>query len=419
MAAKGVQPDGQLQGKLSRDQVLEILEEREQSAQHQLARRSDAGPEVLYYLASKGAAAIRRAVAGNIGTPAHANRLLADDADADVRAELARKIGRLMPDLAKEESETLRALTIETLEKLASDQLPRVRAILAEEIKSLDCVPKKVIWRLAFDLEMIVCAPILEYSPLLSDADLMEVIATAKANEALAAIARRKFLSPNVADAIVTSLDVPAVAALLANPDAQVREEALNNIIEQAEKIRSWHQPLVMRADLSQRAMRRIASFVGAALIEMLGRHHNLDPDTRDHLNSQLRQRIETGDDGQKFEEEHAASVVETARRAGKLDDGFLDAAAQAGKREVVILALSALARVPQDTVRKILQFRSAKPVTALVWHAKLSMRVAFRIQRSVMKLPADELLPAREGVRFPLSDDEMRWHLGYFDVPV
>jgi uncharacterized protein (DUF2336 family) len=417
MTARGAKSDAP--EKLSRDQVLEILEEREKSAHHELAARTDAGPDVLLYLATKGAAVIRRAVAANMGTPAQANRLLADDEDDEVRVELARKIGRLMPDLNKEESEKLRTLTIETLEKLANDQLPRVRAILAEEIKSLDCVPKKIIRRLAVDLEMIVAAPILEYSPLLSDADLMEVIATAKAGEALTAIAKRKFLSANVADAIVTSLDVPAVAALLANPDAKVRAEALDDIIARAEKIRAWHQPLVMRADLSQRAIRRIASFVGAALIEMLGQHHKIDAETRDHLNHQLRHRIETNDDAHRNEEEHAASEVEIARRKGKLDDGFVDAAAEAGKREVVTLALATLANVQQDTVRKILQFKSAKPITALVWKAKLSMRVAFRIQRFVMKLPASELLPARDGVRFPLSDDEMRWHLSYFDVPV
>ena len=417
MTARGAKSDAP--EKLSRDQVLEILEEREKSAHHELAARTDAGPDVLLYLATKGAAVIRRAVAANMGTPAQANRLLADDEDDEVRVELARKIGRLMPDLDKEESEKLRALTIETLEKLANDQLPRVRAILAEEIKSLDCVPKKIIRRLAVDLEMIVAAPILEYSPLLSDADLMEVIATAKASAALTAIAKRKFLSANVADAIVTSLDVPAVAALLANPDAKVRADALDDIIARAEKIRAWHQPLVLRADLSQRAIRRIASFVGAALIEMLGQHHKIDAETRNHLNHQLRHRIEAGDDAQRNEEEHAVSEVETARRKGELDDGFVDAAAEAGKREVVMLALAALASVQPETVRKILQFKSAKPITALVWKAKLSMRVAFRIQRFVMKLPASELLPARDGVRFPLSDDEMRWHLSYFDVPV
>jgi hypothetical protein len=57
--------------------------------------------------------------------------------------------------------------------------------------------------------------------------------------------------------------------------------------------------------------------------------------------------------------------------------------------------------------------------VVALVWHAHLTMRVAFKIQTYVMKLPAHELLPARGGTNFPLSKEEMRWHLSYFDVHV
>ena len=419
MAAKErVLPDTGLPHRLSRDDILQILEERTQSAQNELAGRTDAGPDVLYYLASKGAAAIRRAVAANIGTPARANRLLADDTDDDVRVELARKIGRLMPDLAREENEKLRELTIETLEKLASDQLPRVRAILAEEIKLLDCVPARVVKRLARDAELMVAAPILEYSPLLSDGDLMEIIATAKAKEALSAIARRRFLSPNVSDAIATSLDIPAIAALLANSDAKIREEALSQIIEQAEKVRAWHRPLAVRADLSQRAIRRIATFVGAALIEKLSQRHNLDEETRQHLNRQLRQRIESGDEAASSED-NARGIVAAAHSSGRLDDTFVENVAENGRRDVIVVALATLARVPEETVKRMLQFGSAKPLTSLVWRAGLPMRVAFKIQRFIMKLPTDQLLPARDGVRFPLTDDEMRWHLGYFDVPV
>lgn len=34
------------------------------------------------------------------------------------------------------------------------------------------------------------------------------------------------------------------------------------------------------------------------------------------------------------------------------------------------------------------------------------------------MKLAGRELLPARGGISFPLSKEEMRWHLSYFDIP-
>ena len=113
------------------------------------------------------------------------------------------------------------------------------------------------------------------------------------------------------------------------------------------------------------------------------------------------------------------AELVAATKQAGKLDGTFLEQAAQSGNRELTVLALAELAGVPAATVKRILSARNAKPVVALVWHAHLSMRVAFRIQTAIMKLPAHDLLPARGGTNFPLSKEEMRWHLAYFDIHV
>ena len=264
--------------------ALKILEDRARGQDDHAIRNDDLGAAMFEYLAGHGAAATRKAVAANPAAPAAVNRLLADDGVEEVRAELAVKIARLMPGLEGRESEETVALTIATLEHLARDTAVRVRSILAEEIKHMDCIPHDVALRLAHDLEEIVSAPILEYSPLLSDADLMEVIACGKVQKAFAAIARRTNLSEKVSDALVQSLDVPAVAALLVNQDAKIRKATMDRIIEQAEEFESWHQPLVMRADLSARAIRRIANFVGAALIELLAKREDLSEETQTHL---------------------------------------------------------------------------------------------------------------------------------------
>jgi hypothetical protein len=44
-------------------------------------------------------------------------------------------------------------------------------------------------------------------------------------------------------------------------------------------------------------------------------------------------------------------------------------------------------------------------------------MRVAFKIQTFLLKMPSHEVLPARGGIGFPLSREEMRWHLSYFNI--
>ncbi len=139
----------------------------------------------------------------------------------------------------------------------------------------------------------MVAAPILEYSPLLSDADLMEIIACGQVQEVLTAIASRKPVSEQVSDRLVQSLDVPAVAALLVNPDAKIRKDTMDRIIEQAEEIDAWHLPLALRADLSARAIRRISGFVGASSWNGWRRAMIFSDATRIHLNRELRARLE------------------------------------------------------------------------------------------------------------------------------
>ncbi len=409
---------GRLPEVLSRADIFGILNGPDAEARAELAARRDAAPEVLYFLASEGEAGARKAAAANPSTPAHANRRLAEDSDEQVRAELARKVGRILPALSKQASERAQALTLETLECLARDQLPRVRQILAEEIKSLDCVPKDVVKQLARDVEK-VAAPVLEFSPLLSDADLIDIVTTAHANHALKAIARRHPLSEDVSEAVAAALDVPAVAALLENADARIRTQTLEKIVDNAENVVDWHRPLAFRNDLSQRAIRRIAGFVGAALVEILATRNNLDDDTRRHIARALQAKLVQAEENDKVAVASQKAVADVRRRykSGKLDDDFVERAAEAGKRDVVALSLALLANIPEETARRIIGAQSAKPATALVWHAGLSMRTAFKIQSFVLRLPARELMPARDGIGFPMGENEMRWHLSYFGV--
>ena len=410
---------GALPERLEPKAVVRLLEEQDHKAHEALAAREDAPPEALFFIATDGGASARRIVAANPQTPAHANRLLADDKNDEVRAELARKIGRLIPNLPDDASEKVRSLTIETLERLARDQLPRVRAILAEEIKMLDCVPKHVIKALARDVES-VSAPILEYSPLLSDADLSEIISTAQASYVLVAIAKRRPVTANISAAIAEALCVPAISALLANSSSEIRQQTLDKIIENGSHIKEWHLPLVLRSELSQRAIRRLAGFVGAALLDRLAARHGLDEETRELLAKRMREQVEHGSmEASADPTSMAAEEVRRLFKSGNLTDSTIEGAAEAGRREFIAAGLSKMANVPVDTVRRILDARTAKPITALVWRAGLSMRTAFKIQTFVMRLPAGELLPARRGIDFPLSEEEMRWHLDYFAVPV
>jgi uncharacterized protein (DUF2336 family) len=405
--------------KLSYEEARSALESHAHKARHFLAGQPEVEPEILYYLATDQSVEVRRCVAANPSTPQKANHILVRDGDDEVRCELAKKIGRLVPGLGPNEAHRVRELAIEVMERLANDALPRVRAILAEEIKSARNIPAHIVRRLALDMELIVSAPVLEYSPLLSDDDLIEIIAGARVEGKLAAIARRAAVGASVSDAIVATLDVSAVAALLANPNAQIREDTLDRVIESAAEIEAWHLPVVLRADLSVRAVRRIAGFVASSLIGQLQQRSGLDEETATLLGKRVRERIdvESLSEDTTVAEERAAAAVQEAMNEKRLDDEFVLSAIDNGDRRLVACALSALARTPKPIVDRILLSQSGKAITAFVWRAGLSMRVAVKIQTSLAHLSSAKVVLAREGVHFPLSTEEMAWHLNYFGV--
>jgi len=384
-----------------------------------LAGEAGVEPEILYYLANDESVSIRRRVAANPSTPQQANKILCTDTDEDVRCELARKIGRLVPGLDDGETSRVRDLAIEVMERLARDSLPRVRAILSEEIKSSSKVPAYIVKQLASDLELIVSAPVLEYSPLLSDEDLIEIVAGANVEGRLSAIAKRSTVSERVSDAVIASFDVSAIAALLANPNAQIREEALDRIVENAEEIEAWHQPVVLRADLSLRAVRRIAGFVSSSLLRLLAERGGLDEATASFLSKRVRERLETEGVAHdtKSADEDAAKLVADAAKAGQINDDFIITAVDDGNRRVVSHALAKLSELPRNVVERILVSQSGKAITALVWRAKLAMRVSVKIQNGLARMPSSKQVLARDGVHFPMTQDEMLWHLSYFQT--
>lgn len=152
--------------RMSYEDARAALETHAHNARRYLAGRPDVEPEILYYLANDESVAVRRLVAANPATPQRANKILASDVDDEVRCELAQKVGRQLAEHSSEMTVRGHALAIEVIELLAHDTVARVRAILAEQIKSSPNVPVHVVQVLAHDPELIVRAPILECSPL-------------------------------------------------------------------------------------------------------------------------------------------------------------------------------------------------------------------------------------------------------------
>lgn len=153
--------------RMSYEDARAALESHAHNARRYLAGRPDVEPEILYYLANDESVAVRRLVASNPSTPQQANKVLAGDADVEVRSELAQKVGRQLAEQGPAMTARAHALAVEVAERLAHDAVPRVRAILAEQLKASPHAPGHVVQTLAHDGELIVRAPVLACSPLL------------------------------------------------------------------------------------------------------------------------------------------------------------------------------------------------------------------------------------------------------------
>ena len=407
-------PEAGLPATLTKEQEQHILQSGTHGQRKALAGRHDARPEVLYYLAEDASVEVRKAIAQNPSTPIQAAEKLISDDDEGVREELARKIGRLVPGLAPGEQTALREKAIKVLEALAEDQIPKVRSIIAEEIKTSDQVPKDLIDRLARDVEAIVCGPILQYSPLLNDDDLREIIAAGISAGALKAIAGRANISVDVSADIAATLDVPAIASLLANTNAQIREDTLDQIIDHAKTVEELHAPLALRPQLSIRAMKRIAGFVASALVHAMMDQAALPEAQAEDLLERVRERLSAERVGDDEEAALAARALDYFQK-GMLDDKFIREQVEANRRELLLQCLAVMADLPVGTVRQIIHSKSGRAVTALAWKAGLTMRTAYELQTKYALVPTAQLLSAKDGENYPIDDNELDWHLSYF----
>ena len=414
---------------LSYEEAKELARHKDPAVRRILAARPDLRPEILYYLAEDPHPDVRRQIAANQATPIQADLRLAADIDPSVRGDLAAKIARLAPGLSADEQDRLRNMTYEALSLLARDQITRVRQILAEALKDVANAPPDLIRALAHDSEVEVSSPVLQFSPVLTDEDLLEIIHSSPMSGKLSAISKRQIVPANVADAIARTDDIDAIAVLLANPSAQIREETLDMLLERAPDHEDWHGPMVRRPQLSARAATRLARFVAESLLLVLQERPDLDPETKAAVAAVVRRRVEeVGSDMADFHRGAKVVVPQTevgegpmdvaARlfKAGQLEEQAVMSAIASGDEDFVAAALATRANLPYALAQKIISTRSAKGMTALVWRGRLSMAVAVLAQIRMGKIaPSDVIRPKAGSQAFPLTAEEMNWQIEFF----
>lgn len=385
------------------------------SVRRTLAGREDSRPEILYFLALDHEVEVRRAVAANPSAPVQARRLLARDSDEGVRRALAAKLARLLPDLAPEQRGRLYRHAVEVLTTLAGDQAVGVREALATSLADVACAPPRLALALATDVAREVAEPILHYCVTLADEDLLRLVAGAAETWRLAAIARRDGLSEPVAAALHGRGEPEVVAALVENPGARIDGETLERIVEESAGRPDWQAALARRPSLPPRLAARLAGFVDQQVLDALRRRPDLDPETAAEVASVVGRRLAYRAAARP--DEGGEARARRLHAEGALGEDAVGDALAWRDMEFVRAALSLRAGIPAPRVEAILASGSPKGVTALAWRAGLGMRLALQLQSRGAGIPPRQLLNARNGTDFPMSEIEMAWQLEFHGV--
>lgn len=241
------------------------------------------------------------------------------------------------------------------LAELSAEMETAVRAELARRFADSPVAPRTLIRRLAHD-EAEVATPILSASPVLTDADLIEVART-RGQEHLRAVSSRKQVSEAVSDAIVDHGDDETLQSLLANEGAQMSREASEKAVERARANPALHAATVERKALPPDLLNEMYFIVEARLRHtILERNARMDPALLESALEAGRTRVATRDGALPADYAESLAYVEELNAAGQLTPQMLARFLRSGGRTCFLIALARLADIDFHTARQIIE---------------------------------------------------------------
>ncbi len=281
---------------------------------------------------------------------ADVDRLLRDPS-IDTRAVVATKVAQQVGRGALSDEE--RSIAEDIVRVLTRDAAIRVRQALADQLKESRSVPHDVAVALANDVDS-VSLPILTHSLVLSDDDLIEIVRCSGATKQ-AAIARREHVSSSVAEAIVAADEPAAVATLVANEGAVLKEETLQHLLDRHAGDELISAPMASRANLPVTVLERLVTAASAGIREMLARRNDLPSHLASDLVLNTRERATASLLSPSSPAAEALQLAQHLQRARRLTPSLIIRAICLGDLAFTEAAFAVLADIPVHNARLLI----------------------------------------------------------------
>ncbi len=273
---------------------------------------------------------------------------LLNDSSAQVRARTTARIAAEFDAAALSDAE--RRIAEDIFRTLVKDTEVLVREALAAHLKSTLELPHDVALALARDVDS-VALPVLKFSEVLTDEDLIEIVRD-QAPAKQVAIAQRSGVSEAVSDALVDTGNEAAVAHLVGNEGAALSEDALVRVIDNYDESTSVTDSLTRRPNLPPVISERVVSALAERLQAYLVSKHDVSLDVASTLILQARERATVTLIDYGSSEAELENLIDQLDRKDRLTPSLLLRVLCVGDLNFFERAISKLTKLPLPNVR-------------------------------------------------------------------
>jgi hypothetical protein len=260
----------------------------------------------------------------------------------------------------------------EVLCQLAELVEVEARVHVAKLLAPLERAPGTVVVKLAND-DIEVAKPLLEFSNVLSDDDLIDIIGH-QSEEHRVAIAGRPNVPERVGEAIVEHGATSSVKRLVRNSNAEFDKATLEKLVQRAIEDAEIAADLRGRPDLDWKSLRTEIDTASTKVLENLGSvSHTLDPVAAGKVNAVVYNRMRNRAGFSATEWKVAYNQVKALSDRKQLDDRALARFARFGYGHHAAAALTVILRVGPEVFVKWLAGQDYVAVTVALRAAGLA----------------------------------------------
>lgn len=298
-------------------------------------------------------------------------RVLNGENDHAEREQLFRNMAQLFSYVSDRCDDEQVAQYDEVLCQLAELVEVEARIHVAKLLAPLERAPGTVVVKLAND-DIEVAKPLLEFSNVLSDDDLIDIIAR-QSEEHRVAIASRTNVPERVGEAIVLHGETSSIARLVRNSNAEFDAATLEKLVARANADAEIASDLRGRQDIDWGSLRGEIDTVASKVLETLDEDKSLDPVAAGKVNAVVYNRMRNRAGFSATEWKVAYNQVKALSDRKQLDDRALARFARFGYGHHAAAALTVVLRVSPEVFVKWLASQDYVAITVALRAAGLT----------------------------------------------